>query len=250
MSHKMWVFNKKWLITYPWLIDHENKHKAACKHCKKVIDISSMGESALKSHAKSEKHKKNLPETSSLSLTMFVSGASCPSVPSSQQSKLTTGPSVQTPQQTPITNDVPTYDFAIPPPPLPTGPPTNNNVKGFPNKNTILKSEVLWTLQTVVTHCSYKSNENISDVFKAMFPDSEIAQRFKCGERKTSYMCVFGLADYFKQTVLGEVKGHFVLLFDESLNKKMQEKQLDIHVRYWESMQQAVVPRPPLLRTP
>ena len=104
----------------------------------------------------------------------------------------------------------------------------NNNITHFVNRNEVLKSEILWTLQTVVTHCSYKSNENISEVFKAMFPDSEVAQKLKCGEKKTAYMCVFGLADYFKQSVLGEVKGHFVLLFYESLNKKLQEKQLDI----------------------
>lgn len=76
-----------------------------------------------------------------------------------------------------------------------------------------------------------------------MFPDSEIAKRFSCGEKKTSYICVFGLAEHFKKQILEDVKGHFVLLFDESLNKKMQEKQLDIHVRYWESNQGAVVTR-------
>ena len=30
------------------------------------------------------------------------------------------------------------------------------------------------------------------------------------------------------------VKGYFTILFDESLNKKCQAKQMDIHVRFWE----------------
>ena len=30
------------------------------------------------------------------------------------------------------------------------------------------------------------------------------------------------------------VKGYFTILPDESLNKKCQAKQMDIHVRFWE----------------
>ncbi|WAR14725.1 hypothetical protein MAR_004830 [Mya arenaria] len=40
-------------------------------------------------------------------------------------------------------------------------------------------------------------------------------------ERKTAYLCCFGIAEHVK------------ILFDESLNKKSQAKQMDIHVRYW-----------------
>ena len=73
-----------------------------------------------------------------------------------------------------------------------------------------------------------------------MFPDSEVAIEFQC-ERKMAYFCAFGLAKHFKKEILSEVKGHFVIMFDESLNLKMQEKQLDIQVRYWDSDQKAVV---------
>ena len=34
-----------------------DRHKAFCKACKKSIDIAKMGESALKSHATSRKHR-------------------------------------------------------------------------------------------------------------------------------------------------------------------------------------------------
>lgn len=67
-----------------------------------------------------------------------------------------------------------------------------------------------------------------------MFPDSQIAAKFTCGSRKTSYLCVFGLAEYLKEMLMKAVKGYFTILFDESLNKKSQSKQMDIHVRYWE----------------
>ena len=61
-------------------------------------------------------------------------------------------------------------------------------------------------------------------------------------ENVKRHICVcFGLAEHFKKAILSEVKGHFVIMFEESLNQKMQEKQLDIHVRYWGSDQKAVV---------
>ena len=56
-----------------------------------------------------------------------------------------------------------------------------------------------------------------------------------------AYFCAFGLAEHFKKAVLSKVKGHFVKMFDESLNQKVQEKHLDIHVWYWDSDQKAVV---------
>ena len=74
-----------------------------------------------------------------------------------------------------------------------------------------------------------------------MFPDSATAKGFRCGEHKTAYLCVFALAKHFKKAILSKVKGHFVIMFDESLNQKMQEKQLDIHVWYWNTDQKAVV---------
>jgi len=36
--------------------------------------------------------------------------------------------------------------------------------------------------------CSF--NENVKVLFKAMFPDSQIAAKISCGERKTAYLCV------------------------------------------------------------
>ena len=67
-----------------------------------------------------------------------------------------------------------------------------------------------------------ESGEN----FPAMFPDSAIASKFACGEKKTAYLCAFGLAKHFKELLMDEVKGAFTILFDESLNTKSQQKQI------------------------
>lgn len=44
---------------------------------------------------------------------------------------------------------------------------------------------------------------------------------------------MFGIAEYIKEILIKNITGHFVITFDESLNKKSQSKRMDIHVRYW-----------------
>jgi len=81
--------------------------------------------------------------------------------------------------------------------PLPPAMDTNGttlsgrSVSQFVSRNDVLKAEVLWTSETISSHCSYNSNENIKKIFRVMFPDSQIAAKFTCGSRKTSYICVF-----------------------------------------------------------
>ena len=68
-----------------------------------------------------------------------------------------------------------------------------------------------------------------------MFPDSETAKHFACGERKAAHLAAFGIAPHFLSLLKGKVRDQskYVLLFDESLNSEMQSKQLDVLVRYW-----------------
>ena len=68
-----------------------------------------------------------------------------------------------------------------------------------------------------------------------MFCDSEIAKSFKLSKTKCGYFINFGLAPYFKDLLVKEIKAAniFVVSFDESLNKVLQEEQMDVQVRYW-----------------
>ncbi|KAJ8414383.1 hypothetical protein AAFF_G00052530, partial [Aldrovandia affinis] len=98
-----------------------------------------------------------------------------------------------------------------------------------------LVAEVMWTLETVVKHQSYNSNEGIGKLFAPMFPDSDIAKTFACGGDKTAYITKFGLAEYIKRDLVAKVNnGPFVVTFDESFNKATKTKQLDMHVRFWD----------------
>ena len=64
----------------------------------------------------------------------------------------------------------------------------------------------------------------MAKLFSAMFPDSQIAKQFACGERKAAYISVFGLAEHFKTLLKESVKGPFVVLFDEKFEQEVAGK--------------------------
>ena len=84
-------------------------------------------------------------------------------------------------------------------------------------------------------HFSYNSAHDITDVFKAMFPDSIIAQYMGCGPAKVSYLISFEIAPYFMDLLLKELKDApcFVISFDESFNEELEKEQMDFIVRYF-----------------
>ena len=203
------IFNKDWPRKYTWARETSDKSKAFCWACRKEIDIVKMGESALRSHAKAESHKNNEKSMSVSFVNWFIK----------EESKQVTPPTSSFAQYSVASLTVP------PPPPTPSTSGraiASSTVSNYVSKNEVLKAEIILTMRTIMKHESYKSNENINNIFQSMFPDSEIARKFTLGERKTSYICVFGLADHFKSLLIEKIKGPFVALFDESLNKKMK----------------------------
>ena len=74
----------------------------------------------------------------------------------------------------------------------------------------------------VESHYSCNSSERSGELFSSMFPDSALARNFASGATKSRYMITFGLAPYFLDALKDKVKlsSDYVLLFDESLNKK------------------------------
>ena len=232
------LYNKKWEHDpqyKAWVSAYKaDKRKALCHWCDRTIDVSSMGESALKSHSRSEKHKQNSRCQQRVTLSSFGFGSSA------STSKCSSGnveACVEESQQQPS-------GLNIPPPPDKIATPTSQqSMRSFLTKDDVLKAETLWTLKLVTNHYSFNSSADTANLFSAMFPDSEIAKQFACGERKAAYITVFGLAEHFKKLLKDGVKGPFVVLFDESLNKKMQEKQMDIHIRYWDNVNSEVTTR-------
>ncbi|KAK5900192.1 hypothetical protein CesoFtcFv8_009591 [Champsocephalus esox] len=197
-------FNNVWLLkdNYQlWLSKDTDPRRAKCKLCSKIIDISNMGEAALASHMKGTKHQTAVAAVASSA--MFRTFMNVDATPSNATSVSTA---------------------------------TKQTTLNVPSKHDVIKAEILWALKIMDSHYSYKSSEDTSRLFAAMFPDSEIAAQFACGESKCSYVCTYGLAPYFKRLILTDVSKQtaYVVLFDETMNHHLQSKQMDVHVRLWD----------------
>ena len=104
------------------------------------------------------------------------------------------------------------------------------------------RAEVLWAMKVVSSHYSYVSCMETDRLFELMFPESAIAKSFSCGEKKSAYIICHGLAPYFSQQLKDHVRllDSFVILFDESFNRFTQNKQMDIHIRFFDDGRNAV----------
>jgi hypothetical protein len=100
----------------------------------------------------------------------------------------------------------------------------------------VCKAETVLLLKLIESNYSFASFDNIAEVLKLAFVDSDIAQHLKLCATKVSYSICYGLGPYFhdsfvKEIKLGAVK-FFTICFDETTNRQVK-KQMDLHVRYW-----------------
>ena len=207
----------------------DDKTKARSTACKKTFSLSNMGFTALKSHKKSEKHKKNAASVNDIQIkrtNIFVSNSKFESTSVSPVFKQDDTSSVS-----PALNDsnsTAKYDV-------------KNNVQSssssifFMGEN-ITKTKILWTLHVSYKHYSYNSCSEIGQLFQKMFPDSSICQKFIFGKTKASYNITHGLAPYFHDLVYNSAlqSDHIVACSDESQNEVVQKGQMDLCVRYWD----------------
>ncbi|KAJ8917012.1 hypothetical protein NQ315_012930 [Exocentrus adspersus] len=88
--------------------------------------------------------------------------------------------------------------------------------------------EIYWMLHIIETHSSLNSVNKSVPLFKIMFPNSDIAQK---------YVAWFyeGILFYFQENLNHTLKDtkHYVICFDEALNKVSQKGQMDLAVRYY-----------------
>jgi len=188
-----------------WLKKTPNVDNAHCLLCKKDFDVSNMGIAALHSHSKGKKHT----EHASLS---------------------------QTCQRLTFNVD---HDHAK------RTSTVNSNLTPYLVSNDVLNAEILWCLNVVSNNFSFRSSDNVTQLFQKMFPDSDVAKSFSIGRSKIAYSITHGLAPYFSETLLKYIAQSpaYVICFDESLNKVTQECQMDLHVRYFDINTDKVVTR-------
>jgi hypothetical protein len=111
---------------------------------------------------------------------------------------------------------------------------SRRNLQQFVTKDGTLKAEILWSIKTVDSNSSFRSNGNVTNVFSQMFQDSAIAKSMSLGATKTMYLSCFGVAPYLRNLLVDKVKNEsFIMMFDETLNRELQKKQMDYVLRFW-----------------
>ena len=214
-------FNKEWMdkVEYKdWLLpEPSNNNKAKCRLCMRSFSLSNMGEPALRSHAQGKKHH-NTVRTSGKNTSVW-------GFLKKDNQKASTSTQKEEPLACKESEK------------LSAAAARSAEEKRSSSMTKLIltreqhKAEIFWVLKSVMSHFSYNSAHDITDVFKAMFPDSIIAQHMGCGPTKLYYLISFGIAPY----LLNELKDApcFVISFDESYNEELEKEQMDLIVRYF-----------------
>ena len=112
-------------------------------------------------------------------------------------------------------------------------------------KQDTLKSEIMWSIDVIMSNYSYRSCERKNHLFNSMFHDSKIASQFHVGKTKCAYVILHGIAPYVSDLLndnLTEVP-FYSLSFDESYNRVLKKSQMDLLVRYWDDHADMVTTR-------
>ena len=211
----------------------DGKTKATSTACKKIFSLSNMGSTALKSHKKSEKHKKSSASVNDIQIkrtNIFVSNSKFESTsvsPVFKQDDLSSGSSALN-----DSNSTAKHDF-------------KNNVQSssssifFVGEN-ITKAKILWTLHVSYKHYSYNSCSEIGQLFQKMFPDSSICQKFIFGKTKASYNITHGLAPYYHDLVYNIATTSLLskLKLSESAKIQFRRECLDFFVGVFHKFQE------------
>lgn len=235
----------------------KDPYSAECSLCPGTkISIASMGRRALTSHMQGQKHKSKAEarNRSPGLLNMFL-----PSDKSRQPSSLEQSDTSSTGIGLPSTSlsgigSKPTSSSCVsqasssscvsqPSSSSCMSPPSSSSCMSQPSSSlkkymlneSVAKAEILWCIQTVMTHKSMNTAGKDVNVLKLMFPEHDVIKKLELQRLKIGYTVVFGLAPHFKSQLLAEIaKSKFVVSFDESLNKISQKQQMDIVIRFWD----------------
>ena len=100
-------------------------------------------------------------------------------------------------------------------------------------------------LKVVIAQFIFHSCIDITDLFISMFDEQEVLSKFSLNKTKCADIINYGIASCFKESLTQCIKqsSFYSPLFDESLNSKMQEEQMDIQIRSWDTQNHCVKTR-------
>ncbi|CAF1074423.1 unnamed protein product [Adineta steineri] len=108
----------------------------------------------------------------------------------------------------------------------------------------ITRAECLWSMATAQLAISFNASQFLPEIFRSMFPDSQVATDYSLRSRKISYVISHGTGYYFTNELIKDVRKAygFTLLFDETTIAGVR-KQLDIFFRYWSETKNCICVR-------
>ena len=154
-------------------------YSAQCRVCSRTVSVANMGVGQLHSHSQSKKHqqvmegRKNQAVFQTLTPAVSVSTMSDAGDDSSAPSTSTV---------------VSTVTLAK---------PKGNQWVPVAAEDKARKAEALLVLKMASSNYSFASYDNISDVCRLAFDDSQIAQHITMNKKKASYMITDGLGPHF-----------------------------------------------------
>ena len=148
---------------------------AYCKLCYNAIDLKSGGSNALDSHQKGQKHQEFEETRKTNSMKLFLSSQSSKSSNVNQK-------------EGPLSHQSSLKSARVGPSEVQEGPLSTFVL----DKNT-LNAETVWCLNVVKSHHSLRSYDSLKNLFKVIFPDSAIPDKFSLGKDKVRYMIIYGI---------------------------------------------------------
>lgn len=229
-------FQLKWCNMsdfHSWLLPATDKYMAHCSVCTKDFKIDNAGVANIRSHAKGKSHI-NAIKMQQSQRQPTIQAMMCEK--SSWESKSSTSSiaaNSTTAASAIATSTISSSAGAV----STTVSKESQPLIYIHNKllrDSIVKAEILQCLKVVDTHVSVRSADLNGDIYREMFPDSEIARGYKMSKDKIGYMLTYGLGEYYSEKATDTVLSadQFVVMFDESLNKVSAKCQMDLHVRY------------------
>ena len=140
----------------------------------KTIELSNMGIRAVTSHAAGAETKKNCAiVVKTPDITSFFGQSS------NKDKPVTLSLPEPSQNQSDVMHDHPVVVQHV--------EPNRVTLKDFGFKNDLFKAEILWALCSTDAHLSNRQSEKLSQTFKLMFPDSQVAEWHGTGGRVALY---------------------------------------------------------------
>ena len=220
---KQTYFQEDWLTDKEfseWVARAENDKEARCTLCKSNIKLSNMGVTALRSHVKSsKKHAERVKEKHQIQ-NCFTKHKKVDTQTNSKHENHGSKEVLEVDESVPGSSSS-TKQSTIP--------------ASFQDAGKI-NAEIRWALKHALSGYSDNSVIDTTDLFKVIFPNSKVPSLMELGKTKLMYVCNYGIAPHFKNLLRDEISKSpwYSISFDESLNKVVQESEMNLLVRYWD----------------